>query len=138
MPFVKPTTTGRGMNCTAVPSPVTPAATSSTPAIIVHMNRPVDAVLGDDAADDHHERAGRAADLVARAAERRDQEAGDDRAVDARLRLQPGRDRESHGQRERDQPDGDAGDQVHGKHPAGVAAQVEEKFRSPVVHAGFG
>ena len=40
MPFVKPMTTGRGMNRTAVPSPVAPAATSSTPAIIVHMKRP--------------------------------------------------------------------------------------------------
>ncbi len=40
MPFVKPIMTGRGMNRTAVPSPADPAATSSSPAIIVHMNRP--------------------------------------------------------------------------------------------------
>ncbi len=39
MPFVKPITTGRGMNRTAVPVPVSPMMTSSTPAIIVHMNR---------------------------------------------------------------------------------------------------
>ena len=40
MPLVKPTTTGRGMNRTAVPMPVAPSTTRMTPAIIVHMNRP--------------------------------------------------------------------------------------------------
>ena len=40
MPFVNPTTTGRGMNFTAVPRPVAPSRTSSTPAISVHMYRP--------------------------------------------------------------------------------------------------
>ena len=40
MPPVKPMTTGRGMNRTAVPVPVSPMTTSMTPAIIVHMNRP--------------------------------------------------------------------------------------------------
>ena len=40
IPLVKPTTTGRGMNRTADPIPVTPSATSSPPAISVHMNRP--------------------------------------------------------------------------------------------------
>ena len=40
MPFVKPTTTGRGMKRTAAPMPVNPRTTSMTPAIIVHMNRP--------------------------------------------------------------------------------------------------
>ena len=33
-------TTGRGMNRTAVPVPVTPISSSRTPAIMVHMNRP--------------------------------------------------------------------------------------------------
>ncbi len=32
--------TGRGMNFTAVPSPVAPIKTSMTPAIIVTMNKP--------------------------------------------------------------------------------------------------
>ena len=40
MPLVKPITTGRGMNLTAVPSPVTPSRIRTTPAISVHMNRP--------------------------------------------------------------------------------------------------
>ena len=40
MPFVNPTTTGRGMKLTAVPRPVAPSRISMTPAIMVHMNRP--------------------------------------------------------------------------------------------------
>ncbi len=40
MPFVKPTTTERGMNRTAAPMPVSPITTSMTPAIMVHMNNP--------------------------------------------------------------------------------------------------
>jgi len=40
IPFVKPTTTGRGKYFTMVPMPVTPSNTSNTPAIIVHINRP--------------------------------------------------------------------------------------------------
>ena len=33
-------TTGRGMNLTAVPVPVSPMTTSRMPAIMVHMNKP--------------------------------------------------------------------------------------------------
>ncbi len=40
IPFVNPTTTGRGMNFTALPNPVKPNATRITPAISVHMNSP--------------------------------------------------------------------------------------------------
>ena len=40
IPLVKPTTTGRGMNWTAAPMPVTPSTTSRTPAIMVHMKSP--------------------------------------------------------------------------------------------------
>ena len=40
MPLVKPRTTGRGMNFTAVPSPVKPSTSSITPAIIVTISRP--------------------------------------------------------------------------------------------------
>ncbi len=41
IPFVKPTTTGRGMYFTAVPNPVTPITISRIPAMTVHMNRPL-------------------------------------------------------------------------------------------------
>src|SRR5258708_4862283 len=40
MPLVKPTTTGRGMNFTAVPKPVTPRISSRRPAIRVDMSSP--------------------------------------------------------------------------------------------------
>jgi YVTN family beta-propeller protein len=39
-PLVKPTTTGRRINLTAVPRPVAPMIRSSTPAIRLHMNNP--------------------------------------------------------------------------------------------------
>ena len=86
--------------------------TSMTPAIIVHMNRPGDAVLGDDAGDHDDERAGGAADLDARSAERRDEEAGDDRAVDAGLRREARGDGECHRERQRDEADRDPGDEI--------------------------
>jgi hypothetical protein len=40
MPLVNPMTTGLGMKRTAVPDPVSPMITRTTPAIIVHMNKP--------------------------------------------------------------------------------------------------
>ena len=40
MPLVKPRTTGRGMNFTAWPSPVTARNSRITPAIIVTISRP--------------------------------------------------------------------------------------------------
>jgi hypothetical protein len=83
-----------------------------------------DAVLCHDGADDHDECSGRSANLVARAPEGGDEETDHDCAVDPRLRLQPGRDGKRHGQRECDQPDGDAGHQIQGEHTAGVAAHV--------------
>ena len=89
-----------------------PRSTSITPAIIVHMNRPSTPCFGDDAGDDDDERAGRPADLGARSAERRDRKPVTMRAVDAGLGRQPGRDGERHRQRQRDEADGDARDQV--------------------------
>ena len=74
--------------------------------------QPVEAVGGDDAGHDHHECPGGSADLHARAAERRDREAGDRAAIQAGLRRQPRCDGERHGQRQGDEPDGDAGDDV--------------------------
>jgi hypothetical protein len=69
------------------------------------------------------------ANLESRSAQRRDQEAGDDRAVDAGLRRQPGRDRKRHRQRKRDETDGQARDQVSQKN-AGVVAGRERQDRS--------
>ena len=80
--------------------------------------------------DDDDERAGRAADLHVRAAERRDDEAGDDRAVDAGLRRHARRDRERHRQRQRDQADGDAGDQIGDEQLWRVVGEAREPTRA--------
>ena len=84
-------------------------------------------MLGDDAGHDHDEGAGRAADLTFGAAERRDEEAGDDRAVDPGLRRHAGRDGERHRQRQRDQADGHPGDQVGEERPDGIAREREDE-----------
>jgi leucyl/phenylalanyl-tRNA--protein transferase len=58
----------------------------------------------------------------------RDDEAGHDRAVDARGRREAGRDRERHRQRQRDEADRDAGDQVMSEGDGVVAAECENGF----------
>ena len=87
----------------------------------------VDAVLGDDARDHDDERAGRSADLHVRSAERRDDEAGDDRAVDAGLRRHARRDGEGHRQRQRDQADRHAGDQIRDEQLWSVVTERENR-----------
>ena len=56
----------------------------------------VDAMNRDDPGNYDHESAGRAADLSLRSAQRGDEKAGHDRAIDSRLRRQSGSDGESH------------------------------------------
>src|ERR1043166_2696310 len=73
---------------------------------------PFDAVFGDDARDNDHEGAGGTADLRLGAAERGDNEAGDDGAVEAGLRRNTGGDGESHGERQSNEADGDARGQI--------------------------
>jgi hypothetical protein len=53
-----------------------------------------------DSRDNHDERAGGSADLEPGPAQRRNEEAGDHRAIQPGLRRQPRRDRERHGQRQ--------------------------------------
>ncbi len=102
-----------------------------TPAIIVHMNRPATPCWATMPGDDDDEGTGRAADLDARSAERRDDEAGDDRAVDAGLRREARGDGEGHGERQRDQPDGDPGDEIVAEGGAVVIPQRENRLRQP-------
>ena len=72
--------------------------------------QPVDAVLGDNARYDHHERARRPADLRFRAAQRRDQEARNNGAVQPRLRGHSRSDRKRHRQGKRHEANSHAGD----------------------------
>ena len=74
------------MNFTALPRPVTASTIRMHARHHRDHQQPGQAVLGDDAGDDHDERAGRPADLDARSAEQRDDEAADDGGVDAGLR----------------------------------------------------
>ena len=95
--------------------------------------QPVEAVGRHDARDDDHEGTGRAADLESRSAERGDEKAGDDGAVDSRLRLDARRDGECHRQRQRDEPDGDARDDVGNEGAARVAFEEDHRLRQPGV-----
>ena len=131
MPFVNPTTTGRGMNFTAVPEPGDAEDDEENARHHRAHEQAVDAVLRDDPRDHDDESAGGPADLAARAAERRDQESGDDRAVDPRLRRQAGGDREGHGERERDEADGDAREQIRHEGRAVVRAKGQDGLRQP-------
>ena len=73
---------------------------------------------GDHSGDDDDESAGRPADLHPRAAQRRDQEAGDDRRNQPLARAGAAGDAERHGERQRDDGDGEAGDEVGAKRAA--------------------
>ena len=60
IPLVNPMVTDRGMNRTAVPRPVSPITIRITPAMAVHISKPGTPNSVNDAANDYHERAGRA------------------------------------------------------------------------------
>ena len=72
----------------------------------------VDAVLLDNAVDNHHKCAGRPSDLDARPAERRNEEPSHDRGPEAPARRDTTGNGKSDGQRKRDDADDDAGREV--------------------------
>jgi hypothetical protein len=88
------------------------------------------AVALDDAVDDDDERAGRAADLHMRAAQCRDQEAGDDGGEDALLGLDARGDGKGHGQRKRHDAHGEPGAEVGQEAGAVIARQGVEQAGS--------
>ena len=85
-------------------------------------------VAFDDAVDDDDEGTGRAADLHMRAAQRRNQQAGDDGGEDALFGIDARGDGEGHGQWERNDADGDAGADV-GRQVAAVV--VLQRVKQP-------
>ena len=115
MPLVKPMVTGRGMNLTAEPRPVTPMMSSRTPAMTPTRARPPMPNLATIPATMTTKAPVGPPIWSARAAQRGDEEAGDDGGVQAGLRGDAGGDGEGHGQGQRDQADGDAGDARRGK-----------------------
>ena len=72
-----------------VPSRSRPTAARMTPGQQGREDQAVDAVLRDGRRHQHDERAGRPADLEAAAAERRDEEAADDRRVETAVGVTP-------------------------------------------------
>ena len=72
----------------------------------------IHAVLLDDPIDDHDEGAGRAADLHPRAAQRRDDEPGDNGGIEPPVGRDPARDGKGDGQRQRHDAHDQAGGQI--------------------------
>lgn len=90
-------------------------------------------VCRDDAGDYNDEGSGGPADLSLRSAEGRDEESGDDRAINAGLRREAGGNGEGHGQRQGYEADRDAGDYIEKKFVAVIAAETEDGLRKPIV-----
>jgi hypothetical protein len=72
----------------------------------------LDAKAGDGGRHQNNEGAGRAADLKPAAAERRNDEAADNRCVEPAVRRNAGRDRDRHRKRQRDDGDRQRGERV--------------------------
>ena len=87
-----------------------------------------EAVGGNDAVNDRDECAGGAADLHARAAEERGQQAGDDGGPDAGGRGTAAGDGEGHGERQGENADGDARSEVLAELRARVVRQAFEEL----------
>ena len=104
------------------PRPVRPMTSRMMPAMSVTMARPGNAKAGNDAGDDDDESAGGAADLGARAAEGRDEEAGYDGGIESGLGSNSGGDAEGHGERQSHESDSDAGEKVVHEHLPAVLA----------------
>ena len=83
-----------------------------SPAIIVARRKPSIAVPLDRRRDEDDEGAGRAADLEPAAAKRRDQEAADDRRIEAAFGRDAGRDGDCHRKRQCHDRDGEPGEGV--------------------------
>ncbi len=93
----------------------------------------VDPVLGDDAGNHDDECAGWAADLRFGAAKSGNDEAGDDGAVDPRLRRDSRGDGKGHGEGQGYQADGYAGNEVGQEFLAVIVAQQDYGFGQPGV-----
>ena len=130
IPLVKPVTTGCGMNLITEPSFDDTDDDEDHAGHERRDDEAVDAELLHDAVDDDDERAGRSADLDARAAERRDEEAGDDRGVEPAIRRDAAGDRERDGEWERDDADDHSGGEVGEELRAIVGLERRDELRN--------
>ena len=81
-----------------------------------------------NARDDHHKCSGRPADLGARSAQRRDQEPGDHRGIQAGLRRNSRSDAKGHGKRQRHQANSDARQKIMQKYLRSVRTERQNRF----------
>jgi hypothetical protein len=92
--------------------------------------QPVEAVHAHDSGDDDDKRARRPTDLGAGAAQRRDDEPGDDGTVEAVLGRQARGDGERHGQGQRDESDRHPGHEIIDERSGGISpTQAVDEFR---------
>ena len=126
-------TTGKGMNLMAAPRPRQPEPDEDQPGHDGGHREPVQAVSLDDAVDDHHESAGRSADLHPRPAQRRDQKAGDDGGVEPALGRHPAGDGKGDRQRQRHDPDDHPGSDVGQELGPGVGLEGGDELRKEQV-----
>ena len=101
------------------------------------QQQPVHAVAVDAGRHQHDEGAGRAADLEAAAAQRRDEEAADDRREKTPVRRDAGSDRDRHRQRQRDDRHGEAGGEIGAElgHPIALAQHRNQLGREEIAEA---
>ena len=115
MPAVKPVVTGWGMNSMSRPSRASPITIRMTPPSIPASSSPASPNCVKMGARMTMNAAVGPVTCSARAAERRDDAARDDRRVEAVLRRDPDRDRQRHRERQRDDADDDAGEDIGAK-----------------------
>ena len=125
--------TGRGINFTADPILVAPMITSSTPAIIVHMNNPSTPCAATMAATTTTKAPVGPPICVFEPRSKEIRETGYDGAVNTRLRCEAGGDGKCHSQRQSDQPHGDASHQIVRTLLQAVVAQTEDRLGQPLV-----
>ncbi len=98
-----------------------------------HQREAADSEAGNDAGHDDDKSARGSADLGARTAQGRDEEAGDDSGVEAGLRRDAGSDGEGHGQRQRHQSHRETCDEIVRKLLGFVALQTLKGAGKPPV-----
>ncbi len=133
MPFVNPMVTGRGMYLTAAPRPVNPHNEQQNASHDPHQRETGGSEPGNDAGHDDDNSASGPADLGARTAQGRDEEAGDDGSVKPGLRRDAGSNGEGHGQRQRHQSHRETCDEIVRKLLRFVALQTLKGAGKPPV-----
>ena len=133
IPFVNPIVTGRGINFTAIPSPVAPITSSRTPAITVTINSPDSPNFATIPATITTNAPVGPPICVREPPSAEIRNAAHHCRIDAGLRRHARRNPERHRQRQRHQAHRQPGDQVLEEDPPRVLAQAQGQFRQPEI-----